>query len=99
MNAINEEQESVVVVPSENIVADKAERLRVELLRLVCGSAMKVVIDMGKVNVIDSMGIGVLITAYNSLRKSGGSLRLVNASADIRRMLSLMRLDKHFEMV
>ena len=96
MNEYAEKDGEVVVAPKGNIAAEKVAVLRTDLLDLVSRPEIKVVIDMNKVEIVDSMGVGVLITAYNSLKKAGGSMRMVNVSGDIRRMFSIMRLDKHF---
>ena len=41
------------------------------------------VVDLADVNMVDSSGIGLLISAHNSLRKLGGQLALIHASADL----------------
>ncbi len=86
-----------VLKPEGNIAADKVAVMRSELLELVTRPGLTLVIDLADVKIVDSMGIGLLITACNSLKKTGGSLRLLNASTDVKKMLTLMRLDKHFE--
>jgi anti-anti-sigma factor len=45
---------------------------------------------------VDSSGIGLLISAYNSLRKTGGSLVVIHASADILELFQTMRMHQHF---
>ena len=41
---------------------------------------------------LDSSGIGLLIAAHNSLARKEGRVRVVNASADVFRLLQSMRL-------
>ena len=55
--------------------------------------------DLDGVELIDSIGMGLLIAAHNSLMKNGGKLKVVNPSEDILRLLRTMRLDKHFEVL
>jgi anti-anti-sigma regulatory factor len=45
---------------------------------------------------MDSRGIGLLISAHNSLRKVGGTLAVVHASKDILELLHTMRIHQHF---
>ena len=54
------------------------------------------VIDLSRVELIDSVGIGLLIAAHNSLSKTGERLVLENINPDLAGLLRTMRLDKHF---
>ena len=54
------------------------------------------VIDMSGLNMVDSVGIGVIIATFNSLKKTGGEFKLSNVSKDIFSLFSTMRLDQHF---
>ena len=53
-------------------------------------------IDLARVELIDSVGIGLLIAVHNTLGKKGGRLVLRNVNADLAALLRTMRLDKHF---
>ena len=57
----------------------------------------KVVVDMGKVNWMNSSGLGMLMSALTSLRSSGGELKLANLSESVRRPIQITRLDSVFE--
>ena len=57
----------------------------------------ELVIDLAKVKTVDSVGLGLLIAAHNSLSGAGGKLTVTNASEDIYFLLKTMRLDQHFE--
>lgn len=48
--------------------------------------------DMSNTQYLDSTGIGLLIATHNSLSAAQGSVRLINVSADIMRLLKVMRL-------
>ena len=85
------------VFPDGNIVADKVPALKVELLAITQTAGAQVTIDLSKVGIIDSTGIGIFIAVFNTLKKSKGSLRLINVSPDIYKMLAIMRLSRHFE--
>ena len=54
-------------------------------------------LDLKQVKMIDSVGLGVIIAAHNSLRGIGGKLTVKNVSNDIYRLFKTMRLDQHFE--
>jgi anti-sigma B factor antagonist len=97
MSEIKRDSDSATIIPSADIVAGEVQSFRAELLGLINEKVLKITVDLGSVEMIDSSGIGVFISAQNSLRKAGGALKVVNISADILKMFKIMRLDKHFE--
>src|SRR5947208_12473988 len=56
-----------------------APRLRERLIELVDGGAKHVVVDLSRVEFLDSTGLGVLVGALKRLRAVDGSLGLVCA--------------------
>ena len=52
-------------------------------------------LDCDQLEVLDSMGIGLLVATHNSLTKLGGALKLTGVKKDIQQLLTLMRLDKY----
>jgi anti-anti-sigma factor len=45
---------------------------------------------------IDSSGLGLLFSAFNSLRAVGGTLSVVNASEDVLDLFRTLRINQHF---
>jgi len=90
------EGKTPIISPGGSIVASMAQDFRTLLKQAADSNPDGFAIDLREVEQIDSVGLGVLIAAHNSLAKSGGKLALVNASDDILRLLRAMRLDKHF---
>jgi len=82
--------------PDYDIVTSKCDILKEELLKSFSEGTKQITIDLDKVSVVDSTGLSVLISAHNSLKKSGETLQLVNVSENILKLLSITRLDKHF---
>lgn len=52
-------------------------------------------LDCRQLDILDSMGIGLLVATHNSLTKIGGALKLTGVKKEILQLLTLMRLDKH----
>jgi len=86
-----------VIKPGKDVVASMAEDFKKSLLDLVRNGIKELVIDLSGVEIVDSVGLGVIIAAHNSLSKSGGKLKIVNVSEDIYRLFQTMRLDQHFD--
>lgn len=83
--------------PGKDIVASMADDFRKKLLKAVDQGIKSLTIDFTGVEMIDSVGLGVLIAAHNSLKEAEGSLSVKNVSEDIYKLLKTMRLDQHFE--
>jgi len=96
MSKITKDGDKVIVKPGKDIVASMVDQLKEELKQALDDGATKMAIDLSKVKMMDSMGIGLLIATHNSLEKNGSQLELLNTSADILKLLRNMRLDKHF---
>jgi anti-anti-sigma factor len=73
-----------------------AQELRPQLQKALAEGVSSVVFDLGRVDVVDSSGIGLLIATHNSLKSKGGRLRVANVSPEILNLFKAMRLDRHF---
>ena len=82
---------------SKDIIASMADDFRKKLRKLVKDGIKDLTIDLRGVEKIDSVGLGVLIAAHNSLKDVGGKLKIKNVSGDIVDLMKTMRLDQHFE--
>lgn len=86
-----------IVRPGKNIVASMADDFRIRLERMVTLGIKDLTIDLKGVGMVDSVGLGLLIAAYNSINDKGGTMKIKNASGEIYNLLKVMRLDQHFE--
>ena len=85
----------VFIAPHKDIVASEAQELRRKIFSIIGDKPEKLVVDLEAVRVIDSIGLGVLISARNHLKKSGGELVVINVSKEICHLLKQMHLDRH----
>ena len=90
------ESSQVTVRADQDVVASAVPTLRSQLREAMENSPRELVLDLEKVEMMDSSGIGLLIAAHNSLRRQGGRLAVVHASHDILELLRAMRLHQHF---
>ena len=93
---IRREGEKTVFVPCGDIVASSEPVLRPALRDLVRDGARDVVVDLAGTSMIDSTGLGLLLSAFISLRQAGGAFAVVNASAEILELLRSLRFHQHF---
>ena len=53
----------------------------------------RVVVDLGKVPYMDTAGLGDLILAYATTRKSGGTLKLMRVTKRLQDLLTITKSD------
>lgn len=93
---VNQKSENAVR-PGADIVASMTDDLRKQLIEMVDKGVKQLELDLSDVEMVDSVGLGVIIAAHNSLNASGGKLTVTNVSEDIYRLFKTMRLNQHFD--
>jgi anti-sigma B factor antagonist len=63
---------------------------------LVSAGKKKYVIDLSETPWTNSLGVGMLMSAYSTVKKQGGDVVLANATDRIRDLLRVTRLDAVF---
>jgi len=71
--------------------------LRDHVNRLVEEGRINLVLDLAEVIRLDSAGIGMLVGKYLTVRKRGGSIRLLHLTDRTNRLLRITRLDSVFD--
>jgi anti-sigma B factor antagonist len=80
---------------AESLTWDRsAERFKVKISELLEAGVKDVAINLGRVNYLDSTGIGVLLVAHNAIRHAGGTCRFFAAHEHVRQALNRVHLDK-----
>ncbi len=97
MIAITREANKAVVRPAgDGIVAASLPELRLKMREMVEAGVRELVLDLTDVRMVDSSGIGLLISAFNSLRKMGGNFAVIHATPEILELFRSMRMHQHF---
>lgn len=99
MSEIVKDGNQTIVKPGQDLVATMAEEFRNELRSIVEEDPKELVIDLAGVEMVDSVGIGVLIATHNSVSKSDGKVIMTNVSKNIYGLFKTMRLDQHFKVM
>jgi len=76
---------------TENVPLLKAE------MREACGRKGRIVLDLKEVPMMDSSGLGAVVTLHVSARTRGCRLEVVNASKQIRELFSMTNVLGLFE--
>ncbi|MFY1697350.1 STAS domain-containing protein [Solwaraspora sp. WMMD791] len=73
-----------------------APRLRERLIELIDAGSRKIVVDLRRVDFLDSTGLGVLVGALKRLRPAGGTFGLVCDKEPLLKIFRITALDQVF---
>ena len=96
MSEIVNQGDQTIIKPGMDVVASMAEDFKNELFALINDSSSEVVIDLEGVKMVDSVGIGVIIAAHNTLNQSSRKLKVINVTKDVYGLFTTMRLNRRF---
>ncbi len=96
MSEIVNKDGRTIIRPGTDIVASMAETFKAELLSTIDSSQGDLTIDLAGVEMVDSVGIGVIIAAHNTLGQSGRKLQVINVTKDVYSLFATMRLNRRF---
>lgn len=71
--------------------------LRDTVGQLLSKNQKKILLNLGEVNYIDSSGIGELVSAFTTVRKQGGELKLLNLTKKVHDLLQITKLYTVFD--
>ncbi|SDC16965.1 anti-sigma B factor antagonist [Pelagirhabdus alkalitolerans] len=88
-----EQEEATKLVLSGEIDAYTAPILKESLLPLTQQEGAEIIVDLEKVNYMDSTGLGVFISALKSSKEYSSSLKLVHLQDRVHRLFKITSLD------
>jgi anti-sigma B factor antagonist len=73
-------------------------RIQEKIRELLAKDRVKIILDLSKINWIDSTGLGELIASLSSVKKTdGGNLVLSNVQAPVQSLLKMTNLNQIFD--
>jgi len=95
----NREREGVRILDLDGrlTVGPEASLVRETIQTCADGGVLQVVLNLAKVDFIDSTGLGALVMSFTTLRKANGQLKLVNLNRRNIELLVLTKLTAVFE--
>ena len=87
----------VAFVGRVNLEGETSLVFKDRLKALIAEGNNRVVVDMGNVGFIDSLGLGALISGLKVLRHARGTLKLANVSEPVEAVLRITRLLRVFD--
>ncbi|ADV83355.1 STAS domain-containing protein [Terriglobus saanensis] len=71
--------------------------LRDAIRDLINKGQKSILLNLGDVSYLDSSGLGELVTAYTSVKNSGGELKLLNLTKKVQDLLQITKLYTVFD--
>jgi anti-sigma B factor antagonist len=95
MNYQLSEQGNVIILSLSGKImgGPEATEINDQINQLIDENKLKIVIDLDKVEWMNSSGLGILIGAVTLLKNNKGDLRLVNVSDRIKNLLKITKLE------
>ncbi len=93
---IRREGDCATVIPAGDVVASSVAELRPAMRELVSAGVREMIFDLANARMLDSMGLGLLLSAHNSLARGGGKFSVSGASEEVIALLRAMRVHQHF---
>ena len=88
---------SVVALDGRIVMGAEGRALREKLEYLISNGKKKIVLNMTRIEYVDSSGLGILVSAHLSAKNHGASLKLSNLGRKFLEVLELTRLATVFE--
>ena len=75
----------------------ETESLRAKIKELIDAGRLQLILELGEVTYIDSVGLSTLVASYTSALKGGGMLKLLKLPRGVHQQLQITRLSTVFE--
>ena len=88
---------TIVDVHGRIVLGEESAALRSLIIDLLNRGNKQILLNLGNVSYIDSSGLGSLVSAFSSVRKQGGELKLLSLTNKVHDALQLARLYTVFD--
>lgn len=78
--------------------ASNSAQLKDKVSELIKDGQVNLLVDMSRIDFIDSSGLGTLVKCLRSASKAGGGLKITSLQEYTRKLFTTTRLDRVFEL-
>jgi anti-sigma B factor antagonist len=90
---------TIVDISGRIVLGEESAALRDLVCDLLGKGQKKILFNLGDVSYIDSAGLGHLVSAFTSVRKQGGELKLLNLTNKVHDVMQITRLYTVFDIM
>ena len=95
---IKEQYGTVIIELKGKLVGGSlSDRMNRTLDSLLAQGKKNIVVDLSGITILNSSGMGILISGYSKVNNNGGVLKLANITNKIQGLLSITKLNSIFE--
>lgn len=94
------EDDIMNLVLERDLIASHVKTLNLKLMEYIdeFEDVSEIILNMNKVDNIDSVGVTFVINLYKSVTREGKDFRVTHCSSDIRQLFKLMKLEDFFDL-
>jgi len=99
MQMTRRQREGVIILALKGrlVAGEESTALRDAVKELAASGPVHLILDLAEVDYIDSTGLGGLVICFTTVRKAGGSIKLLNLTRRNIELLVLTKLETVFE--
>jgi anti-sigma B factor antagonist len=90
---------TIVDISGRIVLGEESAALRNLVCELLGRGHKKILFNLGDVNYIDSSGLGHLVSAFTSVRKQEGELKLLHLTKKVHDLMQITRLYTVFDVM
>jgi anti-sigma B factor antagonist len=90
---------TIVDIKGRIVLGEESASVRDVVRDLLSKGHKEILLNLGAVDYIDSMGLGSLVGAFTSVRKQGGELKLLNLTSKVTDLMQITRLYTVFDIM
>lgn len=94
-----EQNDIVHIVLKGNLDALTAQELRPTIDDLVSKRKTKIILNLASLEIIDSSGVGAIVTLFKRIRLLGGDVKIAYIVNQPKEIFRILRLDKAFDIL
>ena len=88
---------TIVTVDGDLTIGESESLFKRTVIRLLEEGKVNLLVDLRRVNFLDSSGLGALVRAMTNAQKEGGQTKLLGAGPQVKKLLEMTKLDSVFE--
>jgi len=90
---------TIVDISGRIVLGEESAALRELICNLLDKGQRQILLNLGDVNYIDSSGLGSLVSAFTSVRKQNGELKLLNLTNKVHDVMQITKLYTVFDIM
>ena len=87
----------IVMLEGEMVGGPDATLLTDKVHELIQADKKKIILDMARINYMNSSGLGILIGGLTAVRNQGGDIKLIHLASKLKELLRITKLDCVFD--